>query len=177
MKHKLLLAMLLIALISQSVWAAKGGKPEPVPQPNHLMWVDANGVIIGDAQTEATPASVQLYFEVNEKLYRAYMTDGLIYGSIVYDNLGCNGNAYFDRIEVIGGVETLLGSRENVIYSSGSHTSQTVTLLSVWSEDSAGAVRCDAYNSPPTKDVYPAVPLVDMSVYTKPYKLKLIPAN
>jgi hypothetical protein len=35
--------VMIIALVSQSVFAAKGGKPPPEPQPSQVVLVDADG--------------------------------------------------------------------------------------------------------------------------------------
>ena len=68
--HTSILATLLVAtLLPAQVFAAKGGKPPPIQQPNHVMWVDANGVIIGDAQNDVSMSGARVYFEANGKLY------------------------------------------------------------------------------------------------------------
>jgi hypothetical protein len=179
MKHKLLLALLSIALVSQSVWAAKGGKPPPIPQPNHVVWVDANGVMIGDAQTDVRPEIANVYFEVNESLYLAQMNNEKLTGGtpevqVFYDQFECTGNTYLNQREIIGGVDILHGFRDGIFYTANGDE-QTIILGSYWFEDEA---RCVHFNTGPTaNNVFPAVPLIDTNNYAKPYKLKLIPAN
>jgi hypothetical protein len=46
----------------------------------------------------------------------------------------------------------------------------------VW-EELEGKTDCDNLTTSPPIDVYPAVPLIDTNVYTKPYQLKLILAK
>jgi len=51
-----------------------------------------------------------------------------------------------------------------------------VTIVSVW-EELDGKNNCDDLATSPQFDVYPAVPLIDTKVYTKPFQLKLILAK
>ena len=177
MKHKLLLALLSIALVSPSVWAAKGGKPPPIPQPNHVVWVDANGVMIGDAQTDVEPGIAYVYFEVNEKLYRTEYSGDLIRGfntRLFYDRPECTGNAYVGTPLVRSGVEEAYWGRDGIFYAAAPDAPpQTVTIVSEWIWTTAS---CEE-QTPFTGDYYPPVQIIDTNIYAKPYKLKIIPAN
>ena len=190
MKHKLLLALLSIALVSQSVWAAKGGnKPEPIPQPNHVVWVDANGEMIGDAQTNVDEEGADLFFEFNEKVYKGTLLGGTAAGGpaifglfVLYDGDGCTGNAYVHRYQKTS-VDDFLderiidGIRDGFLYVAESYIPQEVTIMSWWWEN--GDVDPCTSRSWDTafEPLYPAIPVVDTNNYAKPYKLKLIPAK
>ena len=213
MKYKLLLTLISVALFSQSVLAAKGGnKPDPqqnIPEPGQAVIVDANGTMIGDVQTNVGgEGDARVYFEVNEKFYATYFynRDGSegysiesIGGGWVYHDLpGCAGNVYTEgSSEVYLGYESTIGPINGMFHISDGD-SQTVEVLSVWSEsgftcDYFDNITCDEpypylFNCVNVLDVQPeplvldnlflAVPIgIDMSIYTKPYRLKLTPPN
>ena len=131
MKHKLLLALLSIALVSQSVWAAKGGKPPPIPQPNHVVWADANGVMIGDAQDKLGIGDATVYFEVDGKLYYAnYVNNRGFTMELYYDLPGCTGNAYVTAVTPLYGVTRLHFGKDGVFYAPSSGQPQLVNIAS-----------------------------------------------
>lgn len=174
MEHKLLLVLLSIALVSPSVSAAKGGKPPPIPQPNHVMWVDANGVMLGDAQQRVVPGEYPtIYFEINEKLYYAELRNGVFWGyNLYYDLPDCLGNAYSSK-SVEDGVYILNAIRDGIYYVSDGTASQQLTMQSTWSLTNGGSCNNFSKGGP----FLPAVPFLDTNIYTKPYQLKLIPAK
>jgi hypothetical protein len=164
-KYKLLLALLSIALVSSSVWAAKGGnKPKPIPQPNHAVWVDANDVMLGVAQD-----GTSIYFDVNGGIYEAILlgTDDLgvgFWGVLYYDGPGCTGNAYIrGKPTMSGGVETVLSIGKNgTLYTVESVAPRPVYIASGWGQE-GGDARCNEWDS--IQDAYDAVPLIDTSAY------------
>ena len=198
MKHKLLIALLSIALVPCTSFAKKPS--QKIPQPGQAVYVDANGTMLGDVQTNVGgPDDARIYFEVNEKFYvTAYNSEGLIaYNELYYDKSDCTGNVYIRETEKFDGVEFLQGSRESVFYLENSDIPQTVEVLSSWSDRGYecfrfGDVICD--EPPPFRfhclnvldfqpepgvvdNVYPAVPLIDTNIYTPPFRLKLTPPN
>lgn len=172
----IMLALVLgyIALVSQSVLAAKGGKPDPIPQPNLLVWVDANGVIIGDAQNEVRMSDARVYFEVNQEIYYTLITQGDFDGYLYYDGFGCEGNAYTDNGNTVVGYVAGMG-KDGMLYKASGEVRQMVTLRSTWQRRNnfEGCTNKDEW----VQNVLPAEPIVDLSVYAKPFKLKIIPAN
>jgi hypothetical protein len=169
------IALMSAALFSQSVFAAKGGKPEPLPQPSHVVWVDAKGVMLGDAQTYVDSGGTTVFFEANENLYRAVVTDGRFYGVLYYDLPGCAGNAYTDEPYIRGGAENMKAVRDYMFYVADGDLPRTVTIASRWTERDAEGYRCRDTNG--ALNLYPVVPFFDANIYAKPYQLKLIPAN
>ena len=163
-----------IALVSQPVLAAKGGKPDPIPQPNHLMWVDANGVMIGDAQNEVRMSDARVYFEVNQDLYYTLITLSDFDGRLYYDGFGCEGNAYtYNGNTIVGYVDGM--GKDGMLYKASSDVSQRVTIRSEWKRVSNSAFCTDSDER--VTDMFPAEPIVDLSVYATPFKLKIIPTN
>jgi hypothetical protein len=71
---------------------------------------------------------------------------------------------------------TLEALRDGIFYTTDSDVPQRITIVSVW-EEIDGKTNCHYFTTPPPIDVYPAVPIVDTNVYTKPYQLKLILAK
>ena len=177
MKNKLLLALLSIALLPGTSFAKKLDSARQTPQPGHLTLVDANGTMIGDAQANVSTDFARVYFKVNEKHYYAQLEDEWFYGFyLYYDGLGCTGNAYVGKPQVRSSTVTLEALREGIFYTTDSDVPQRITIVSVW-EEIDGKTNCHYFTTPPPIDVYPAVPIVDTNVYTKPYQLKLILAK
>ena len=212
MKYKLLLTLISVALFSQSILAAKGGnKPVPqqqIPEPGQAVIVDANGTMIGDVQTNVGGSDgSKVYFEVNEKFYVTSFYNGDIEGYLIesnggwfyHDLPGCAGNGYTESSSYASlGYESTIGPKNGMFYISDGD-SQTVEVLSVWSEsgftcDYFDNITCDEpypyrFNCVNVLDVQPeplvlddlflAVPVIgiDMNIYTKPYRLKLTPPN
>lgn len=182
MKHKLLLALLSIALISPSVWAAKGGnKPPPEPQPGQAAFVDASGVLIGDVQTSVRAGKATVLFQVGDKIYQAPIQErsGLadFVGDVYYDGLDCTGNVYVRLpLQVIVGVEVLhhLG-KDGIFYTTESDTPKQLTPPFYYWLQEGGYAECFLETGNP--DVYDAVPVVDTSVYARPFRLKLFPTQ
>jgi hypothetical protein len=176
-KSKLLQALLSIALLPGSSFA---NKPEDVghtPRKGYVVLVDANGTMIGEAQTNVSADFARVYFGINEKHYYALLEDEWFYGFyLYYDGLDCTGNAYVRKPLVESRIEPLDALRDGVFYTTESDEPQTVTIVSVW-EELDGKTHCDNLTASPPIDVYPATPLVDTNVYKKPYQLKMILAK
>jgi hypothetical protein len=156
---------------------AKGGnKPAPVPQPNHVVWVDANGVILGDAQTYVDTEIALIFFDVEGVLYSAHQENGAFSGhSVIYDRVDCLGTAYGRDTSIKNGAVELKAIRDGVFYLAESNVPQTVNRFSIWSE---WEQLCWNLDTPDFQDdYYPIAPFLDTNIYTKPIKLKLIPAN
>ena len=170
--------VLLITILVPAVSFAK--KPIQTPQPGHVVWADANGVMIGDAQTDVRPETANIYFQIDGDLYLARMLNGELTGGnspveVVYDQPGCTGNAYLRAREVIGGVDILRGYRDGIFYAATSDALQGLFIGSWWDNDQG---KCAHPNQLPyPNDAYPAAPLKDTNIYSKPYTLKLIPAK
>jgi hypothetical protein len=176
-KRKLLLALLSIALVPDTSFARKLDAAEPAPPPGHVVLADANGTMIGDAQTNVSTDSARVYFGVNEKHYYAQLEREWFYGFyLYYDGPGCTGNAYVRKPQVKSSIERLEALRDGIFYITDGDVPQTVTIVSVW-EELDGKTACDSFATSPPIDVYPAVPLIDTNIYTKPYQLKLILAK
>jgi len=62
-----------------------------------------------------------------------------------------------------------------MLYKASSDVSQRVTLRSEWERRSNYESCTD--NDDRLQDVFPAEPIVDLSVYAKPFKVQIIPAN
>lgn len=177
MKRNLLLAFLSIVLLPGSSFANKPGGAEPAPAPGHVVLADANGTMIGEAQTDVSADSARVYFGGDDKHYYARLEREWFYGLyLYYDGPGCTGNAYVRKSQIKSSIERLEALRDGVFYITDSDIPQTVTIVSVW-EELDGNADCDYLATSPPIDVYPAVPLVDTNVYTKPYQLKLILAE
>jgi len=176
-KNKLFLVLLSIGLLPDTSFAKNLEGEGKTPQPGYIVLADANGTMIGDAQTNVSADSARVYFGVNEKHYYAQLEDEWFYGFyLYYDGLGCTGNAYVRKSQVRSSVEPLEALREGIFYITESDVPQTATIVSVW-EELGGKTDCDYFTTPPPIDVYPAVPIVDTNVYAKPYQLKLIHAK
>ena len=174
-KRKLLLAFLSIALLPGTSLANKLDGAEPAPP--HAVLADANGTMIGEAQTNVSTDSARVYFEVNEKHYYARLEREWFHGFyLYYDGPGCTGNAYVRKSQIKSSIERLEALRDGVFYITDSDVPQEVTIVSVW-EELDGKTDCDYLTTSPPIDVYTAVPLIDTNVYTKPYQLKLILAK
>ena len=183
MKHKLLITLLSLTLIPATSFAAK---PVKIPEPGQAVWVDANGTMLGDVQTNVGVYDTRVYFEAEGKFYtrRVDPDDGFEEGTLSYDQPECTGNAYTHYPEVDGGIE-YLQAREGVLYGAGGESPQTVTILSEWHNsryffDPNPEINCvdfeEAQQPPMVRDnMYPAVPIVDTNIYTKPFRLKLTP--
>jgi len=176
-KHKLFLVLLSIALLPGTSFAMKSGGAEQTLQSGHVVLADANGTMIGDAQTNVSAESARVYFGFNEKHYYAQLEDEWFNGFyLYYDEPGCAGNAYVRKPQVGSSVEPLEALRDGIFYITDSEVPQAVTIVSVW-EEFDGKTDCDYFITSPPIDVYSAVPLIDTNVYTKPYQLKLILAK
>jgi len=176
-KNKLLLALLSIALLPGTSFTKKLDGAERVLPLGHVVLADANGTMIGDAQTNVGTDSARVYFGANEKHYYAQLEREWFNGFyLYYDGLGCTGNAYVRKPQVRSSIEPLEALRDGIFYITDSDVPQTVTIVSVW-EEFDGKTDCDYFTTSPPIDVYPAVPLINTNVYTKPYQLKLILAK
>jgi len=176
-KNKLLLVFLSVALLPCASSAKRLDDAEETQKPGRVILADANGTMIGDAQTNVSADSARVYFGVNEKHYYAQLEDEWFYGFyLYYDGPDCTGNAYVRKPLVESSVEPLEALRDGVFYTTESDEPQTVTIVSVW-EELNGKTACDHFTTSPPIDIYPAVPLVDTNVYAKPYQLKLILAK
>lgn len=178
MNSRLLLALLSIALLlSNTSFANKLEGAGQTRQTGHAVLVDANGMMIGEAQTNVSADFARVYFGINEKHYYAQLEDEWFYGFyLYYDGLDCTGNAYVRKPLVERSVEPLEALRDGVFYTTESDEPETAAIVSVW-EELNGKADCDNFTSSPPIDVYPAIPLVDTKVYKKPYQLKLILAK
>jgi hypothetical protein len=173
-KLRLLLALLSIALLSDTSFAKKLEGAGQAPQTGRVVLADANGTMIGDVQTNVSADFARVYFGFNEKYYYALLENEWFYGFyLYYDGPGCTGNAYVRKPQAGSSIEPLEALRDGIFYTSDSDIPQTVTIVSVW-EELDGHNVCDYITSLPPIDVYPAVPFVDTNVYAKPYQLKLI---
>lgn len=147
------------------------------PQSGQAVLVDANGTMIGEAQTNVSADFARVYFGFNEKHYYAQLEDEWFYGFyLYYDGPDCTGNSYVRKPLVESSVEPLEALRDGVFYATESDEPEKVTVMSVW-EELDGKTDCDNFTTSPPIDVYPSVPLVDTNVYKKPYQLKLILAK
>jgi hypothetical protein len=176
-KSKILLALLSIALLHDTSFAKKLDGAEQAPPLGHVVLADANGTMIGEAQTNVSRDSARVYFGFNEKHYYAQLEHEWFNGFyLYYDGLGCTGNAYVRKPQVRSKIQPLEALRDGIFYITDSDVPQTVTIVSVW-EEFNGKTDCDYFTTSPPIDVYPAVPLIDTNAYTKPYQLKLILAK
>jgi hypothetical protein len=176
-KHKLFLALLSIALLHDTSFAMNLDDAEQAPPLGHVVLADANGTMIGEAQTNVSAESARVYFGFNEKHYYAQLEDEWFYGFyLYYDEHGCTGDAYVRKPQVGSSIEPLEALRDGIFYIAVSDVPQRVTIVSVW-EEFDGKTDCDYFTTSPPIDVYSAVPLLDTNVYTKPYQLKLILAK
>ena len=177
MKSKLLLALLSIAILPDASFSKKLDGAEQAPPLGHVVLADANGTMIGDAQTNVSTDSARVYFGFNEKHYYAQLEREWFNGFyLYYDGLGCTGNAYVRKPQVGSRIEPLEALRDGIFYIADSVVPQSVTMVSVW-EELDGKTACDHFTTSPPIDVYPAVPFIDTNVYKKPYRLKLILAK
>jgi hypothetical protein len=176
-KSKLLLALLSIAILPDVSFSKKLDGAEQTPPLGHVVLADANGTMIGDVQTNVSTDSARVYFGFNEKHYYAQLEREWFNGFYLYfDGLGCTGNAYVRKPQVGNRIQPLEALRDGIFYITDSDVPQTVTIVSVW-EEFHGKTACDDLATSPPIDVYPAVPLINTNVYTKPYQLKLILAK
>jgi hypothetical protein len=182
MKHKLLIALLSLALIPAASFAAK---PVKIPEPGQAVWVDANGTMIGDVQ-----AGRGTFFEVNGKFYITSMNVYLFYPEprppitssyqldrLFYDKLGCTGNVFASKSATDFGYVEPKGSREGVLYIEDGDIPQRVEVLSGWSEGAGSLYDYGCTDIPQVWDVYPVVPFIDTNIYTLPFRLKLTPSK
>ena len=177
MKSKLILVLLSIALLPNASFAKKLDGAEQTPPLGRVVLADANGTMIGDAQTNVSTDSARVYFGFNERHYYAQLEREWFNGFyLYYDGLGCTGNAYVRKPQVGSRIEPLEALRDGIFYIADSDVPQTVTIVSVW-EEFHGKTDCDYFATSPPIDVYPAVQLINTNVYTKPYQLKLILAK
>lgn len=177
MKSKLLLALLLIVLLPNTSFAKKLDGAEQTPPLGRVVLADANGIMIGDAQTNVSTESARVYFGFNEKHYYAQLEREWFNGFyLYYDGPGCTGNAYVRKPQIQSSIEPLEALRDGIFYVTDSDVPRTVTIVSVW-EEFHGKTACDDLATSPPIIVYPAVPLINTNVYTKPYQLKLILAK
>ena len=165
MKAKLLLILLSIILIPGTSFAVKPDSAGQSLQPGHVVFADANGVMLGDAQIEVSRYSALIYFDVNEQLYFADLQATAFRGNLWYDRPGCMGNAYVEKPRIVNGAEELVWFRGGIFYTAGSEVPQTFAASSRWDELNGNTV-CN--NHTPTLDFYPAAPIVDTNVYMKP---------
>jgi len=176
-KSKLILVLLSIALLPDALFAKKLDGAEQTPPLGHVVLADANGTMIGDAQANVSMDSARVYFGFNEKHYYAQLEHEWFNGFyLYYDGLGCTGNAYVRKPQVRSSIEPLEALRDGIFYITESDVPQKVAIVSVW-EEFHGKTACDDFVTSPPIDVYPAVPLINTNVYTKPYQLKLILAK
>ena len=177
MKSKLLLALLLIVLLPNTSFAKKLDGAEQTPPLGRVVLADANGIMIGDVQTNVSTESARVYFGFNEKHYYAQLEREWFNGFyLYYDGPGCTGNAYVRKPQIQSSIEPLEALRDGIFYVTDSDVPRTVTIVSVW-EEFHGKTACDDLATSPPIIVYPAVPLINTNVYTKPYQLKLILAK
>jgi len=176
-KSKLLLALLLIVPLPNTSFAKKLDSAEQTPPLGRVVLADANGIMIGDAQTNVSTESARVYFGFNEKHYYAQLEREWFNGFyLYYDGLGCTGNAYVRKPQVGSSIEPLEALRDGIFYIADSDVPQAVAIVSVW-EEFHGKTACDDFSASPPIEVYPAVQLINTNVYTKPYQLKLILAK
>ena len=177
MKSKLLLALLLIAFFLNTSFAKKLDSLEETQPFERVVLADANGTMIGDAQTNVSAESARVYFGFNEKHYYAQLEREWFSGFyLYYDGLGCTGNAYVRKPQVGSSIEPLEALRDGIFYIADSDVLQSVAMVSVW-EEFQGKTACDDFAVSPPIEVYPAVQLINTNVYMKPYQLKLILAK
>ena len=177
MKSKLILALLSMALLPNASFAKKLDSTEQTPPLGRVVLADANGTMIGDVQTNVSKDSARVYFGFNEKHYYAQLEREWFNGFyLYYDGLGCTGNAYVRKPQVGKRIQPLEALRGGIFYITDSDVPQTVAIVSVL-EEFHGKTACDDFATSPPIDVYPAIPLINTNVYTKPYQLKLILAK
>lgn len=177
MTHRLLPALLFLALLSDASLAKKLEGAGHTPQPEYVVLADASGTPIGDSQANVSADLAQVYFVVNKKHYFAQLEDEWFYGLyLYYDGPDCSGNAYVKSSQIGSSIEPLEALRDGIFYVPDSGVPHAVTIVSVW-EELDGKSNCDYLTTSPPFDVYPAVPLIDTNVYTKPFQLKLILAK
>ena len=176
-------------------FAKKPVSQEKIPEPGQIVFVDNDGVMIGGVQN-IWGSEGRIYFDVDGKFHAAYLEDGTFYAQeLYYDQAGCVGNVYTGGPDIGLGIEFITGGREGVLYALGGDTPQTVEVLSLWSDYGYscyrfGNVYCDSperFNCLNVLDfqpepevfeaVYPAVPIIDTNIYTKPFRLKLTPPD
>ena len=178
MNSRFLLPLLSVALlVSNTSFANKPEGSGQITQTGHAVIVDANGTMIGEAQTNVSADFARVYFGIKEKHYYAQLEDEWFYGFyLYYDGLDCTGNAFVRKPLVESRIEPLEALRDGVFYTTESDEPETATIVSVW-EELDGKSDCDNLTASPPIEVYPAIPLVDTNVYKKPYQLKLILAK
>jgi hypothetical protein len=176
-KSKLLLALLSTTLLPGTSNANNPNPAGTTPQAGNVVLVDANGTMIGEAQTNVNTDFARVYFGVNEKHYYAQIEDEWFYGFyLYYDGPDCTGNAYVRKPLVERRIEPLDALRDGIFYATESDEPHSIPIVSVW-EELDGKADCDNMAVSPPIDVYPAVPLVDTNIYKRPYQLKLILAE
>ena len=166
-----------MALLPNASFAKKLDSTEQTPPLGRVVLADANGTMIGDVQTNVSKDSARVYFGFNEKHYYAQLEREWFNGFyLYYDGLGCTGNAYVRKPQVGKRIQPLEALRGGIFYITDSDVPQTVAIVSVL-EEFHGKTACDDFATSPPIDVYPAIPLINTNVYTKPYQLKLILAK
>jgi len=169
--------LLSIAIFPDASFSKKLDGAEQIPPLEYVVLADANGTMIGDVQTNVSTDSARVYFGFNEKHYYAQLEREWFNGFyLYYDGFGCTGNAYVRKPQVRNRIQPLEALRDGIFYITDSDVRQTVAIVSVW-EEFHGKTACDDFATSPPIDVYPAVPLINTNVYTKPYQLKLILAK
>jgi hypothetical protein len=94
---------------------------------------------------------------------------------IAYDSPACEGNPYVEVSPLSSGLLWLFGQdREGILYWAEDQVTPSVTLYSRWNFFGS---TCVEISNPSAQDAYAAVPLVDASIYQKPYKLIVLPAG
>jgi hypothetical protein len=176
-KYILSPALLFIVLIPNFTFANKLVGSEQIQRPERVVLADANGNMIGDAQTNVSTDSALVYFGFNEKHYFAQLEHDWFHGFyLYYDGRGCTGNAYVRKPQAVSRIQPLEALRDGKFYIADSDVPQLVTIVSVW-EEFHGKSTCDDLATSPPIEVYPAVPLINTNVYKKPYQLKVILAK
>jgi len=179
---------------SQVASAAKGGrgKPPPAPQLGQVTYVDADGVIIGDAQVLGssyegiqTGFDALVFFQESETVYSATIAplDGgevAFRGWLLYDGPNCTGNVYGSPVlygygdpRVPPGVEYLqLVGEDGILYVADiDQPRYDLVFQSQWSSKDECLPLGGLTNT------YVAVPVIDTNIYARPFRLELFPGN
>ena len=166
-------------------------KPVKIPEPGQAVWVDAKSTMLGDVQTNVGYYyDTRIYFEVDGKFYRTRLNETFIdgvevvdfnEGGLFYDQPGCTGNMYTYQLSVSPGYESIIGSRDGILYIADGDTPQTFTVISEWSynhpfPDTGFGIHCLDWETPQSSDwLYPAALFIDTNIYVRPFRLKLTP--
>lgn len=146
--------------------------------PKSVKFYDANGAMIGDAQINSSTQFAYVLIQVGEIIYQSALATSngavVFQGQLYYDGPDCTGNVYAWPFgpQPSPGVEVLTHiGKDDIFYTADINLPANLTgPLYYWSN---GECLIDPGNA----NTYHAVPVLDVSGYTKPFRLKLLPTQ